>query len=149
MPCVTKYNGVYHRVFIQESDLYKCFVIYVDYGTAVEMDKNQQEFKCLLQHFAELPRMAIACRLDDVSFLPDDGRWSPDAYHEVCTLCKDGPFFIEPTGELNGLVTIRICDVDNRSLNDIVVELKLAVREQPCSERIRFERGEESLLTLF
>jgi len=71
--------------------------------------------------------MAIACRLDDVCFIPDDNHWSPDTYSEVYTLCQHGPFFIEPTGYVNGLLTIRILDADERSLNDIVVESKLAV----------------------
>ncbi len=44
------------------------------------------------------------------------------------TLCQHGPFFIEPTGYMNGLITIKILDADGRTLNDIVVELKLAVR---------------------
>jgi len=71
--------------------------------------------------------MAIACRLDDVSFIPDDNHWSSDTYNEVYALCQHGPFFIEPTGYINGLLTIRILDADERSLNDIVVESKLAV----------------------
>lgn len=73
--------------------------------------------------------MAIACRLDDISFLPDDNHLLPETYTEVYALCQHGPFFIEPTGYLNGLLTIRILDANQRSLNDIVVESKLAVRE--------------------
>ena len=72
--------------------------------------------------------MSIACRLDDVCFLPDDNQWSLDTYNEIYALCKDGPFFIEPMGFLNGLLKIRILDADERCLNDIVVELKLAVK---------------------
>ncbi len=127
LSCVTKYDGIYHRVFIKESDLYKCVLVYVDYGTTEEINKNDQQFKYLLNHFAELPRMAIACQLDDVYFL-DDNQWSLNTYNEIYSLCQYGPFFIEPVGFINGLLTIRILDADQRSLNDIVVELKLAVR---------------------
>jgi hypothetical protein len=71
--------------------------------------------------------MAIACRLDDICFIPDDNQWSSDTYNEVYALCKDGPFFIEPTGYMNGLLTIKVLDADERCLNDILVEIKLAV----------------------
>jgi hypothetical protein len=108
--------------------LYKCVLIYVDYGTTEEINKGEQQFKYLLKHFAELPCMAIACRLDDVCFLPDEKQWLPNTYNEVYSLCQHGPFFIQPIGYMNGLVTIRILDADERSLNDIVVESKLAVR---------------------
>lgn len=128
LSCVTKYDGTYHRVFIKESDLYKCVIVYVDYGTTEEITKTDQQFKYLLKHFAELPCMALACRLDNISFLPDDNHWLPETYKEVYELCQYGPFFIEPTGHMNGLITIRILDADGRSLNDIVVESKLAVR---------------------
>jgi hypothetical protein len=110
-------------------------IIYVDYGTIKEINKDEQQFKYLLKHFAELPCMSIACRLDDVCFIPDDDQWTLDTYNEVYTLCKDGPFFIEPTGYMNGLVTIRILDADERCLNDIVVELKLAVRSSSIDKQ--------------
>lgn len=125
---MTKYDGIYHRVFIKEIDPSKSTVIYVDYGTTVTINRDEQQFKYLLNHFAELPQMAIACRLDDIYFLPNDHQWSPHTYNEVYVLCQHGPFFIEPTGRFNELITIRIVDADGRSLNDIVVELQLAVR---------------------
>ncbi|UJR30988.1 hypothetical protein I4U23_018499 [Adineta vaga] len=128
LACVTQYDDAYHRVFIKETDLYKCVIVYIDYGTTEEINKDDQQFKYLLNHFAELPCMALACRLDDVYFLPDDNRWSLETYNEVYALCKNGPFFIEPTGYLNGLLTIQILDSDNRSLNDILVELNFAVK---------------------
>ncbi|CAF0879194.1 unnamed protein product [Rotaria sordida] len=128
LSCVTTYDGIYHRAFIKESDLYKCVIVYIDYGTTKEVNKDEQQFKYLLKHFAELPCMAIACRLDDISFIPNDNNLLPDTYNEIYTLCKDGPFFIEPTGYINGLLTIRILDADEQCLNDIVVQLKLAVK---------------------
>ncbi|CAF2762560.1 unnamed protein product [Rotaria sp. Silwood2] len=128
LSCVTTYDGIYHRAFIKESDLYKCVIIYVDYGTTKEVNKDEQQFKYLLKHFAELPCMAIACRLDDISFIPNDNNLLPDTYNEIYTLCKDGPLFIEPTGYMNGLLTIRILDADEQCLNDIVVQLELAVK---------------------
>ncbi|CAF3823782.1 unnamed protein product, partial [Rotaria sp. Silwood1] len=128
LSCVTTYDGIYHRAFIKESDLYKCVIVFVDYGTIKEVNKDEQQFKYLLKHFAELPCMAIACRLDDISFIPDDNNLLPDTYNELYTLCKDGPFFIEPTGYMNGLLTIRILDADEQCLNDIVVQSKLAVK---------------------
>ncbi|CAF1193535.1 unnamed protein product [Adineta ricciae] len=128
LSCVTQYDHAYHRVFIKETDLYRCVIVYIDYGTVEEINKEDRQFKYLLNHFAELPCMAIACRLDDVYFLPDDTQWAPDTYKEVYQLCKNTPFFIEPTGRLNGLLTIRIFDADNRSLNDLVIEWNLAVR---------------------
>ena len=128
LSCVTQYDHAYHRVFIKETDLYRCVIVYIDYGTVEEINKEDRQFKYLLNHFAELPCMTIACRLDDVYFLPDDTQWAPDTYNEVYQLCKNTPFFIEPTGRLNGLLTIRIFDADNRSLNDIVIEWNLAVR---------------------
>lgn len=72
--------------------------------------------------------MAIACRLDKISFIPDDNHWLPETYNEVYTLCKDGPFFIEPIGYINGLLSIRVLDADEQCLNDMLVQLKLAVR---------------------
>ena len=72
--------------------------------------------------------MAIACRLDNISFIPNDNNLSLNAYNQVYTLCKDGPFFIEPTGYMNELLTIRVLDANEQCLNDIIVELKLAVR---------------------
>ncbi|CAF5184322.1 unnamed protein product, partial [Rotaria magnacalcarata] len=37
LSCVTTYDGTYHRAFIKESDLYKCVIVYVDYGTTKEV----------------------------------------------------------------------------------------------------------------
>ncbi|CAF5132431.1 unnamed protein product, partial [Rotaria sp. Silwood1] len=83
LSCVTTYDGIYHRAFIKESDLYKCVIVFVDYGTIKEVNKDEQQFKYLLKHFAELPCMAIACRLDDISFIPDDNNLLPDTYNEL------------------------------------------------------------------
>lgn len=71
--------------------------------------------------------MCLACRLDDVYFLPNDTQWLTSTYNDVYMLCQHGPFFIEPKGYLNGLLTIRVLDADERTLNDIVIESKLAV----------------------
>jgi len=128
LSCVTKYDGIYHRVFIKELDPYKCVLLYVDYGTTEEINRDGQQFKYLLKHFAELPAMCLACRLDDIFFLPHDTRWPENTYNEVYMLCQHGPFFIEPKSYLNGLLTIRILDADQRALNDIVIESKLAVK---------------------
>lgn len=136
LACVTKYDGIYHRVFIKEIDLSKCVIVYVDYGTTVEINRDEQQFKYLLNHFAELPQMALACRLDDIYFLPNDQQWLQNTYNEVHSLCQHGPFFIEPTGYLNELLTIRILDADGRSLNDIVVEWQLAVRNEIFVDRM-------------
>ena len=100
------------------------------------INRNEQQFKHLLNHFAELPQMAIACRLDDIYFLPNDHQWSPNTYNEVYVLCQHGPFFIEPTGYFNERLTIRIVDADGRSLNDIVVESQLAVRIEIFSHEL-------------
>ncbi|CAF3519706.1 unnamed protein product [Rotaria socialis] len=144
LSCVTTYDGTYHRAFIKESDLYKCVIVYVDYGTTKEVNKDEQQFKYLLNHFAELPCMAISCRLNDISFIPDDTNWLPETYNEVYTLCKDGPFFIEPTGYLNGLLTIRILDADGQCLNDILVQLKLAVNTSTFQNRPPLDNYEQN-----
>ena len=132
LACVTKYDGAYHRVLIKENEPSKCVIVYVDYGTTVEINRDEQQFKHLLNHFSQLPQMALACRLDDIYFLPNDQQWLPNTYNEVYILCQHGPFFIERTGYFNELLTIRILDADERCLNDIVVDLQLAVRSEIC-----------------
>jgi hypothetical protein len=134
--CVTKFDGIYHRVFIKESDAYRCVIVYVDYGTIEEITKDQQEFKYLLNYFAELPCMTIACRLHDLCFSLSRQHWSNTTYEEIYKLCKNGPFFIEPVDCTDGLLNIRILDADDRCLNDVVLELNLGVRDDhPCLEK--------------
>lgn len=127
LACVTTFHGVYHRAFIKETDVDRCVIVYVDYGTIEEVDKNQRTFKHLLHHFAELPCMALDCRLDDVFLLPDDHGWSPEAYQEVSILCQGGPYFIEHTGMRDGLLTVRILDADHQCFNDMLIDWKFAV----------------------
>ena len=127
LACVTTFHDVYHRAFIKESDAYRCVILYVDYGTTEEVNKNEREFKYLLNHFAELPCMTLSCRLDDVFFLPHDQQWSLEAYQEVLSLCQGGPYFIEHTGVRHGLQTIRILDADRQCLNEMIIDSRLAV----------------------
>lgn len=127
--CVTTFHDVYHRAFIKETDSFRCVILYVDYGTIEEVNKDQREFKYLLNHFAELPCMSLSCRLDDVFFLPHDNHWSSEAYQEIISLCQGGPYFIEHTGFRDGLLTIRILDADRQCLNDMIIESKLAVKQ--------------------
>lgn len=68
--------------------------------------------------------------IDDIYFLPIRSTMVTEDHNEVHSLCQHGPFFIEPTGYLNELLTIRILDADGRSLDDIVVEWQLAVTER-------------------
>lgn len=110
-------------------------IVYVDYGTTEEIQKDEQEFKYLLNHFAELPCMAIACRLHDICFSLSGQHWSTETYEEIYKLCKNGPFFIEPVDSTDGLLNIRVLDADERCLNDIVLEFNLAVRDDDLCEK--------------
>jgi hypothetical protein len=92
-----------------------------------EVKRSEVQFKHLLVYFSILPRIAIACRLADIEWKLENYQMSSEAYEELNSLCRGGPFFIEIDGEMNGILNVKIFDFDQRCLNDVVVEKGLAV----------------------
>jgi len=102
-------------------------VTYVDLGVTEEVEKAEVQFKHLLNYFATLPRMAIACRLVGIEFKLNDYRMSSEVYQELNILCQGGPFNVEPYGQVDDVLNVKIFDADQCYLNDVVVKKGLAV----------------------
>ncbi|CAF4478135.1 unnamed protein product, partial [Rotaria sp. Silwood2] len=126
LACVTKYEGIYHRVVIKENHISTCIIICVDLGITEKVQVDEVHFKHLLNHFASLPCLAIPCRLLDIEFKHIDYQMSPETYKELSNLCQSGPFFVESYGQVNGMLNVKIFDLDRLCLNDIVVQKGLA-----------------------
>ena len=127
LACVTKYEGVYHRVYIKENHPSNYVIAYVDLGVIKEVKQGEVQFKYLLNYFATMPCMAIACRLVDVEFKLNNYQMPPEIYKELYALFQGGPFFVQPDSQDNGIFYVKIFDADHRCLNDVVVEKGLAV----------------------
>ena len=127
LACVSKFEGVYHRALVKENHVITYVVAYVDLGLAEEVNKNEVQFKHLLVCFSTLPCMAIACRLADIEWKLVNYQMPPETYKELSYLCQRGRFFVQPDGEMNGVLNVRIFDVDQQCLNDVLVEKGLAV----------------------
>ncbi len=102
-------------------------IIYVDLGQTEEIKKTEVKFKHLLNYFAALPRMAIACHLVGIEFKLNNYMMPLEIYNELNTLCQEGSFLVESYGQVNGVLNVKIYDVDKHCLNDIFVEKGLAV----------------------
>jgi hypothetical protein len=127
LACVSKYEGVCHRVLIKENHVTTYVIVYIDLGITEEVNKTDVQFKHLLVHFSTLPRIAIACRLADIEWELQNYQMSLEAYNELNSLCQGGPFFVEHDGEVNGLLNVKIYDIDEQCLNDVVIDKGLAV----------------------
>ncbi|CAF4858862.1 unnamed protein product [Rotaria socialis] len=126
LPCVSKYEEVYHRVYIKENHLSKCVIIYVDLGITEEVQVDEVQFKYLLKYFATLPALAIPCRLAGIEYKLNNHEMALETYKELNDLRQTGPFYIEPCEASNGTLLAKLYDVDERCLNDIIVEKGLA-----------------------
>jgi hypothetical protein len=124
---VCKFEEVYHRVYIKENHPSKYVITYVDLGLTEEMAKAEVHLKYLLKYFSAFPRMAIACRLVGIEFKLNNYIMPPEIYKELNALCQSGPFYVEPYGQVDGVLHVKIYDADKLCLNDIVVEKGLAV----------------------
>ncbi|CAF3443228.1 unnamed protein product [Rotaria socialis] len=126
LPCVSKYEEVYHRVYIKENHLSKCVIIYVDLGITEEVQVDEVQFKYLLKYFATLPALAIPCRLAGIEYKLNNHEMALETYKELNDLRQTSPFYIEPCEASNGTLLVKLYDVDESCLNDIIVEKGLA-----------------------
>ncbi len=124
---MSKFEGIYHRVYVKESLPSTYVIIYVDLGLTAEFDKTGVQFKHLLNYFAKLPCMAIACHLVGIEFKLNNYQMPPEIYRKLNDLCQSGPFYVEPYGQVNGVLNVKIFDADQNCLNDIAVKQGLAV----------------------
>lgn len=127
LACVSKFEGLYHRVYIKENHVITYVIIYVDLGITEEVKKTEVQFKHLLVYFSTLPRIAIPCRLIGIELKLENYEMPPETYKELNYLCQGGPFFVEPDGQVDGVLHVKIFDVDQLCLNDFVVKKGLAV----------------------
>jgi hypothetical protein len=107
--------------------LIKYVIKYVDLGLTEEIKAAEGQFKHLLNYFAVSPYMAIPCRLAGIEFKLDNHQMSTETYKELCTLCRGDSFFVEPFEQVDDVWYVKIFDIDQRCLNDIVIEKRLAV----------------------
>ena len=127
LACVNQHEGVYHRISVKEDHLLKCLVTYVDLGLTVEINKNEIQFKHLLNYFAEPPCMAMATRLAGVEFKLDSYQIPSGTLEQLRTMCQWGPFDVKPHGWMNGILFVKIFDSQQYCLNDAVITQGLAV----------------------
>ncbi|CAF2121901.1 unnamed protein product [Rotaria magnacalcarata] len=127
LPCVSKYEEVYHRVHIKENHFLKCVITYVDLGMTEEVQVDKVQFKYLLKYFAALPALAVPCRLADIEYKLNNHEMGLETYKELNDLRQTGPFYIEPCETSNGALLVKLYDVDESCFNDIIVEKGLAV----------------------
>jgi hypothetical protein len=126
---VTKYQYFYHRIQIDNIEQDCLSIFYVDFGTRKKIQRNQCQFRYLLNHFAELPCMAIACRLDGIRFsFNNDLQRSISIGEYVHKLCDNGPLMIERTNKIDEYLIVRILDQNRNCLNDVLVDRRYAVR---------------------
>ncbi|CAF1002371.1 unnamed protein product, partial [Didymodactylos carnosus] len=123
---VTIYSELYCRVLIRELDPNKCVVSYVDYGFEEEI--GNQQFKYLLDCFADLPAIAMQCRLYNIRLSATD-KSSPTIRQQLINLCENGPFYIKPKCYLYGNLCVEIYDADNTCLNDIIIQHNIGVKQ--------------------
>ena len=124
---MSKYEEVYHRVYIEANHAFEYVVMYVDLGLTEVVKTAEVQFKHLLNYFAEVPCMTIACRLQGVEFKLKNDQIPFETYSELRSLCLGTSFFVEASEQMHNIWNVKIFDVDERSLNDIVVEKGLAV----------------------
>ncbi len=62
-----------------------------------------------------------------IEFKHNNYQMRPEIYKELNALCENGPFYVETYDQVNGVLNVKIFDVDQRCLNDIVIENGLAV----------------------
>ncbi|CAF2071331.1 unnamed protein product [Rotaria magnacalcarata] len=132
LPRVSKYEEVYHRVYIKENHFLKCVITYVDLDMTEEVQVNKVQFKYLLKYFAALPALAIPCRLADIEYKLNNHEMTLETYKELNDLRQTGPFYIEPCKTSNGALLVKLYDVDESCFNDIIVGKGLAEVED-CS----------------
>lgn len=126
--CVSKYEGIYHRVFIRENHVSKCVITYVDLGLTEEVHLVENQFKRLLNYFAQLPCLAIPCYLMDIQFKPDNKfSISNETHKKLYNILQPGPFSVEICGKINDVLNVKIFDDDQYCLNDTIVNRGLAV----------------------
>ncbi|CAF2261582.1 unnamed protein product [Rotaria magnacalcarata] len=126
LPRVSKYEEVYHRVYIKENHFLKCVITYVDLDMTEEVQVNKVQFKYLLKYFAALPALAIPCRLADIEYKLNNHEMTLETYKELNDLRQTGPFYIEPCKTSNGALLVKLYDVDESCFNDIIVGKGLA-----------------------
>ena len=124
---MTKYESVYHRAWIKENHPSTYVILCVDLGLTKEVEKTEVQFKHLLNYFAALPCIAIACRLAGIEFQLDNYQMPLKTYIELYALCQGGPFYIQPCNQLSNVLDVQVFTIDKTCLNTIIVEKGLAV----------------------
>ena len=122
-----KYEGVYHRVYIKENHISKYSIIYVDIGLTEEVQAVENQFKYLLTYFAAVPCIAIPCCLMGVEFKLNNYRMPAETYRVLCDLCRRDSFLVQPYNQVGDIWSVKIVDIDQRCLNDIIVQKGLGV----------------------
>ncbi|CAF1671788.1 unnamed protein product, partial [Adineta ricciae] len=124
---VGKYEDIYHRLFVDESHESTYVINYVDIGLRKQIKKDCIQLKYLLNCFAEYPCLTIACRLHGIEFLLHNYQLPQKTFNRLKYLCRGGPFKIYPYKETNEVLNVVIRDLDDQSLNDLLVKEGLAL----------------------
>jgi hypothetical protein len=128
--CVTKYQDIYHRVYVVARDHSNALVHYVDFGLTALVRVEHTPFKQLLEHFTLLPRMSIECRLLDIDFQLVNGHISDAHRRQFLCLCQVDVWLFEVHSKNGETIDVRTRNVDGRCLSDELVARGIAVGEQ-------------------
>jgi hypothetical protein len=127
LACVCKLEGVYHRVSVHESRVPMCAITYVDLGKTVKVSAASIEFKHLLNHFAQIPCLAIACRPMNVELSHNNGSPLSETYERIWPFFQKDRITIEIHSKLDDGVNAIICHTDPHCLDNAEVDNGLAV----------------------
>jgi hypothetical protein len=134
LACVVKYEGIYYRILVKEirpsTDTY--IIVYIDEGLVKEVSRDEVQFKYLVNYFASVESMVIACRLEGIEFKLHNYQMPAETYNQLRSLCRNGPFHIEPCGQTGSDLSIKIYDANHQCFNDFLIRENLAV---PCLTR--------------
>jgi hypothetical protein len=118
---VAKFNDVYHRVYVEEDRATTSLTIFIDIGLTEEVNVHAAEFKFLLDYFAIPPCMSVVCRLAGIE------KMTTDVYEQLDHLCRRGLCCIQPISPIDGVLHVNIFGIDQKCVNDIIVEGSLLV----------------------
>ncbi|UJR24461.1 hypothetical protein I4U23_005837 [Adineta vaga] len=119
---VGKYENVYHRLYIKEIRPLTYMIVYIDLGLEEEIQKSEIKLKYLLNYFSQYECLVIACRLHGIEYKLENHEMPLKTYDQLKYLCRGGPFQIQPCGQFNGILNVKIYDHDNQCLNDLLVQ---------------------------
>jgi hypothetical protein len=99
----------------------------VDLGLIEEVKAVENQFKHLLNYFAALPSIAIPCCLMGVEFKLNNYQMPAETYKALCDLCLGDSFFVQPYNQVGDIWNVKIVDIDQHCLNDIIIQRELGV----------------------